>query len=105
MISAEDPCETGRWRTVDNVMVEGDRQVEHFPDRNLTVMHARFRCDAADGETQGVDGQKADPPAAAFAKHADRGDNRRPFQLFYPMGVPLERPKEEQPGKTRGALA
>lgn len=95
----------GGGGAIDNVMIEGDGQVQVIAHANHAIMNAGFLGDPADGQTQGVNGEKSQPPTPAFAKHADRSEHHRAFDAFQPMGIFLKHPKEEQAEETRGTYA
>lgn len=95
--AVDEPC---GWRSVNDVVIEGNGQAQELPRTEFAVDQSWFGTDAADGELKSVV-RGADGPTVAGTEHADRGDCDTAGEAFPPRRKPLGKPPDLAAQKAR----
>jgi hypothetical protein len=87
-------CKTGCWRTVNDLVVDRDGDIEKLTGLQIPVNVAGLRGDAANGDHQGGRGN-GDTPTTRRAEHPNRADPDGSAKPLEPFRVP----QYEAPGQ------
>ena len=90
--------EAGHRRAVDHIVVKADGHAQVFVHLNALVHRAWFFADPAQGELEGMVGNRNSPPAPG-PKHADRSHQHGAVVLLEHLRVLEEEPEEQPPDK------